>query len=184
LYNSKHIQLVLMSLRPGEEIGEEVHTENDQFFRIEGGHRKCIIDGNEYEIKDGDAIVIPSGAKHNVLNIDNQTDLKMYTLYAPPHHKDGTVRATKKKQRIMRQNLMGKLRNNCWETENSVNCISFLCCECHSSFLALEQHQFHNRSSMLHCSLKFMIMLWPKHLIIIIIRQILPILIGIDISKA
>ena len=96
LYTSKHIQLVLMSLRPGEEIGEEVHTENDQFFRIEGGHGKCIIDGNEYEIKDGDAIVIPSGAKHNILNIDNQRDLKMYTLYAPPHHKDGIVRATKK----------------------------------------------------------------------------------------
>ncbi len=96
LYTSKHIQLVLMSLRPGEEIGEEVHTENDQFFRIEGGHGKCIIDGIDYEIKDGDAIVIPSGAKHNILNIDNQTDLKMYTLYAPPHHKDGIVRATKK----------------------------------------------------------------------------------------
>ena len=96
LYTSKHLQFVLMSLRPGEEIGEEVHTENDQFFRIEGGHGKCIIDGNEYEIKDGDAIVIPSGAKHNVLNIDNQTDLKMYTLYAPPHHKDEIVRATKK----------------------------------------------------------------------------------------
>ena len=96
LYTSKHIQLVLMSLRPGEEIGEEIHTENDQSFRIEGGHGTCIIDGNEYEIKDGDAIVIPSGAKHNVLNIDNQTDLKMYTLYAPPHHKDGIVRATKK----------------------------------------------------------------------------------------
>ena len=96
LYTSKHLQFVLMSLRPGEEIGEEVHTENDQFFRIEGGHGKCIIDGNEYEIKDGDAIVIPSGAKHNVLNIDTQTDLKMYTLYAPPHHKDEIVRATKK----------------------------------------------------------------------------------------
>ena len=96
LYTSKHIQLVLMSLRPGEEIGEEVHTENDQFFRIEGGHGECIIDGNKYEIKDGDAIVIPSGARHNVLNIDNQTDLKMYTLYAPPHHKDGIVRASKK----------------------------------------------------------------------------------------
>lgn len=96
LYTSKYIQLVLMSLRQGEEIGEEVHTENDQFFRIESGHGKCKIDGNEYEIKDGDAIVIPSGAKHNVLNIDNQTDLKMYTLYAPPHHEDGILRATKK----------------------------------------------------------------------------------------
>ena len=108
LYTSKQIQLVLMSLRPGEEIGEEVHTENDQFFRIEGGHGKCIIDRNEYEIKDGDAIVIPSGAKHNVLNIDNQTDLKMYTLYAPPHHKDGIVRATKKEAEANEVEFDGK----------------------------------------------------------------------------
>jgi mannose-6-phosphate isomerase-like protein (cupin superfamily) len=96
LYSSKHIQLVLMSLSPGEEIGKEIHSENDQFFRIEGGHGKCIIDGNEYEIKDGDAIVIPTGAKHNIINIDGQADLKMYTLYAPPHHKDGITRSTKK----------------------------------------------------------------------------------------
>lgn len=96
LYSSKHIQLVLMSLRPGEEIGEVIHPENDQFFRIEGGHGKCIIDGKEYEIKDGDAIVTPTGAKHNVINIDKQTDLKMYTLYAPPHHKDRIVRSAKK----------------------------------------------------------------------------------------
>ena len=85
-----------MSLSPREEIGEEIHPENDQFFRIEAGHGKCIIDGNEYEIKDGDAIVIPTGAKHNIINIDGQTDLKMYTLYAPPHHKDGITRSTKK----------------------------------------------------------------------------------------
>lgn len=95
LYSSKHIQLVLMSLLPREEIGEEIHPENDQFFRIEAGHGKCIIDGNEHEIKDGDAIVIPTGAKHNIINI-GQTDLKMYTLYAPPHHKDGITRSTKK----------------------------------------------------------------------------------------
>ena len=84
-----------MTLRPGEEIGEEVHDENDQFFRIEGGHGKCIIDGHEYEIGDGDAIVIPTGSKHNIINID-KTDLKMYTLYAPPHHKDGILRPTKR----------------------------------------------------------------------------------------
>jgi mannose-6-phosphate isomerase-like protein (cupin superfamily) len=95
LYTSKHVQLVLMTLRPGEEIGEEVHDENDQFFRIEVGHGKCIIDGHEYEISDGDAIVIPTGSKHNIINID-KTDLKMYTLYAPPHHKDGILRPTKK----------------------------------------------------------------------------------------
>lgn len=85
-----------MTLRPGEEIGEEVHGENDQFFRIEGGHGKCIIDGNEYEITDGDAIVIPTGSKHNIINVETHTDLKMYTLYAPPHHKDGILRPTKK----------------------------------------------------------------------------------------
>ncbi len=96
LYTSKHIQLVLMTLQPGEEIGEEVHDENDQFFRIESGHGKCIIDGNEYEITDGDAIVIPTGSKHNIINVDANTDLKMYTLYAPPHHKDGILRPTKK----------------------------------------------------------------------------------------
>ena len=96
LYTSKHIQLVLMSLRPGEEIGEETHSDNDQFFRIEAGHGKCIIDGNEYEIGDGNAIVIPAGAKHNIINFDEQVDLKLYTLYAPPHHKDGIVRSSRK----------------------------------------------------------------------------------------
>ena len=96
LYSSKHIQLVLRSLLPGEEIGQEIHSGNDQFFRIEAGHGKCIIDDNEYEIKDGDVIIIPSGAKHNIINIDGQADLKLYTLYAPPHHKDRIIRSTKK----------------------------------------------------------------------------------------
>lgn len=95
LYTSKHMQLVLMSLKPGEEIGLETHHDNDQFFRFEGGNGKCIIDGNEYEVKDGDAIIIPAGAKHNVIS-SGTTSLKMYTIYAPPHHKDGIVRATKK----------------------------------------------------------------------------------------
>lgn len=96
LYTSKHSQLVLMSLKPNEEIGEETHPDNDQFFRIEAGHGKCIIDGNEYQIEDGDAIVVPAGAKHNIINADNETELKMYTIYSPAHHKDGIVRATKK----------------------------------------------------------------------------------------
>ena len=96
LYTSKHSQLVLMSLKPNEEIGEETHPDNDQFFRIEAGQGKCIIDGNEYQIKDGDAIVVPAGAKHNIINADNKTELKMYTIYSPAHHKDGIVRATKK----------------------------------------------------------------------------------------
>lgn len=96
LYTSKHSQLVLMSLQPKEEIGEEVHPGNDQFFRIESGHGKCIIDGNEYEISDGDAIVIPAGARHNIINTETDAGLKMYTIYSPAHHKDKLVRATKK----------------------------------------------------------------------------------------
>lgn len=96
LYTSRHGQLVLMSLKPKEEIGAEIHPDNDQFFRIEAGHGKCIIDGNEYELKEGDAIVIPAGAKHNVVNMDNDVALRMYTIYSPPHHKDGIIRSTKK----------------------------------------------------------------------------------------
>ena len=96
LYTSKHSQLVLMSLQPKEEIGEEIHADNDQFFRVESGQGKCIIDGNEYEIKDGDAIVIPAGAKHNIINTATDSALKMYTIYSPAHHKDKLIRATKK----------------------------------------------------------------------------------------
>src|SRR5687768_15014458 len=95
LYTGEHSQLVLMSLKPGEEIGEETHDENDQFFRIEGGTGKCMIDGNEYRIKDGDAVIVPAGAKHNVINTNDNEDLKLYTIYSPPHHKDGIVRKTK-----------------------------------------------------------------------------------------
>jgi mannose-6-phosphate isomerase-like protein (cupin superfamily) len=96
LYTSKNSQLVLMSLKPKEEIGMEVHEENDQFFRFEKGEGKCIIDGNEYELKDGVAIVIPAGAQHNIINTSESEELKLYTIYSPAHHKDGIVRATKK----------------------------------------------------------------------------------------
>lgn len=96
LYTSKHSQLVLMNLRPNEEIGMETHPDNDQFFRFEKGRGKCIIDGNEYEVKDGSAIVVPAGAKHNVINTSSDEELKLYTIYSPAHHKDGVVRATKK----------------------------------------------------------------------------------------
>lgn len=95
LYTGKHSQLVLMSLKPNEEIGMEVHTGNDQFFRIEKGSGKCIIDGNEYILADGSAIIVPSGAEHNVINTSSSEDLKLYTIYSPAHHKDGVVRATK-----------------------------------------------------------------------------------------
>ncbi len=95
LYTAKHSQLVLMSLKPNQDIGMEVHEENDQFFRFEQGQGKVIIDGNEHEVRDGSAIVVPSGAEHNVINISDSEDLKLYTIYSPAHHKDGIVRATK-----------------------------------------------------------------------------------------
>lgn len=95
LYTSKHSQLVLMTLKPKEEIGMEVHPDNDQFFRIEKGEGKCIIDGNEYELSDGVAIVVPAGAQHNVINTSDTEELKLYTIYSPAHHKDGIVRSTK-----------------------------------------------------------------------------------------
>lgn len=95
LYTGKHSQLVLMSLKPKEEIGMEVHTDNDQFFRFEKGQGKCIIDGNEYDLADGSAIVVPAGAQHNIINVSETDDLKLYTIYSPAHHKDGVVRATK-----------------------------------------------------------------------------------------
>ncbi|MEK6904958.1 MAG: cupin domain-containing protein [Nanoarchaeota archaeon] len=96
LYTSKHSQLVLMSLKPNEEIGMEVHSKNDQFFRFEKGQGKCIIDGNEYKIKDGVAVVVPAGAQHNIINTSDKEELKLYTIYSPAHHKDGIVRTTKK----------------------------------------------------------------------------------------
>ena len=95
LYTGKHSQLVLMSLKSNEEIGMEVHTDNDQFFRFEKGEGKCIIDGNEYILGDGSVIVVPSGAQHNIINTSNTEDLKLYTIYSPAHHQDGVVRVTK-----------------------------------------------------------------------------------------
>jgi len=95
LYTGKHSQLVLMCLKPNEEIGLEIHSDNDQFFRFEAGEGKCIIDENEYEVRDGSAIVVPAGAQHNIINTSGTEDLKLYTLYSPAHHKDGIVRITK-----------------------------------------------------------------------------------------
>jgi mannose-6-phosphate isomerase-like protein (cupin superfamily) len=95
LYTGSHMQLVLMSLKPKEEIGLETHDENDQFFRFEKGYGKVLIGETEYEVKDGDAVVIPSGTSHNIINTSDVEDLKMYTIYAPAHHKDGVVKGTK-----------------------------------------------------------------------------------------
>ena len=94
LYTGKHLQLVLMALKPGEQIGEEVHEDRDQFFRIEAGQGEVSIDGQRHAIKDDDAIVVPAGARHNVINTGKQS-LKLYTLYGPPEHRDGVVHPAK-----------------------------------------------------------------------------------------
>jgi len=95
LFTAKNLQLVLMSLKPKEDIGEEIH-ENDQFFRFEKGKGKVIINNTEYSVKDGDSVIVPKGEKHNIINISDEEDLKLYTIYSPPHHKDGTIEKNKK----------------------------------------------------------------------------------------
>lgn len=90
LYTGKHLQLVLMTLQPGEEIGEEVHEDHDQFFRIEAGRGQVVIDGKATDIEDDDAVIVPAGARHNVVNTGDQP-LRLYTIYGPPEHRDGVV---------------------------------------------------------------------------------------------
>ena len=96
LYTGKNSQLVLMNLRPGEEIGEEVHHTVDQFFRFEEGEGIVSIDGAKQKIADGDAVIVPADARHNVINTSKTTNLKLYTIYSPPEHQDGTLHKTKK----------------------------------------------------------------------------------------
>jgi mannose-6-phosphate isomerase-like protein (cupin superfamily) len=94
LYTGKNLQLVLMTLQPGEEIGAEVHETHDQFFRIEEGAGEVRIDGVSHKIKDDDAVIVPAGARHNVINT-GKSPLRLYTLYGPPEHRDGVVHKTK-----------------------------------------------------------------------------------------
>lgn len=94
LYTGKYSQLVLMTLKPGEEIGLETHAEHDQFFRFESGTGVVVIDDNEYTVSDGFGVIVPAGAQHNVTNTGSD-DLKLYTIYSPAEHKDKTVHATK-----------------------------------------------------------------------------------------
>lgn len=95
LFTAPHSQLVLMCLKPSEEIGMEVHEGNDQFFRFEKGEGKVIIGGEEFIVKDGDAIIVPAGQMHNIINTSATEELKLYTIYSPSHHPDGTVHKTK-----------------------------------------------------------------------------------------
>ncbi|WP_440951377.1 cupin domain-containing protein [Methanosphaerula subterraneus] len=108
LYTGKFSQLVLMSLKPGEEIGEEVHDDVDQFFRFEEGEGAVVIDDAEHKVKDGSAVVVPSGAKHNVLNTSKTADLKLYTIYSPPEHQDKVVRKTRKEALDKEEHFDGK----------------------------------------------------------------------------
>lgn len=94
LYTAKHSQLVLMSLKPKEEIGEEVHT-LDQFLRIEKGEGKAILDSVEHALADGSAVVVPAGTRHNIVNTSETEEMKLYTIYSPPEHRDGVVHAVK-----------------------------------------------------------------------------------------
>jgi mannose-6-phosphate isomerase-like protein (cupin superfamily) len=95
IFTGKNCQLVLMSLKPGEEIGMEVHDKVDQFFRFETGQGKVIIDGEEHKVGDGSAVIVPQGSMHNVVNTSETEELKLYTIYSPPNHPDGTVHKTK-----------------------------------------------------------------------------------------
>ena len=94
LYTGKHLQLVLMTLQPGEEIGEEVHETHDQFFRIEVGKGQVVIDGARRDVEEDDAVIVPAGARHNVVNTGGEP-LRLYTLYGPPEHRDGVRHPTK-----------------------------------------------------------------------------------------
>lgn len=94
LYTSAYMQLVVMSIPAGEDIGEEVHGQ-DQFLRIEEGEGKAVLDGVEHALSDGYAVVVPAGTRHNIFNTSSSEPLKLYSLYAPPHHEDGVVHETK-----------------------------------------------------------------------------------------
>jgi len=107
LYTGKFSQLVLMKLAPGEDIGMETHDDVDQFFRFEEGEGAVIIDDVKHAVKDGSAVVVPSGAKHNVVNTSKTADLKLYTIYSPPEHQDKVVRKTKREAEAKEEHYDG-----------------------------------------------------------------------------
>ena len=107
LYTSKYLQLVLMAIEPGGEIGEEVHDNRDQFFRVEKGSGEVVIDGQRSKIQGDDAIIVPAGARHNIVNTGD-TNLRLYTIYAPPEHREGTVHVTKDDAEASEEHFDGK----------------------------------------------------------------------------
>ena len=108
LYTGKYSQLVLMSLKPKEDIGEETHDDVDQFFRFEEGEGVVVIDGVKNLVKDGSGVIVPSGAKHNVINTSNSKNLTLYTIYSPPEHLDKVVRKTKQEAIAKEEHFDGK----------------------------------------------------------------------------
>lgn len=107
LYTAPHSQLVVMSLKPNEDIGEEVH-DLDQFLRVESGTGKAVLNGIEHEIKDGSAIVVPAGTKHNIINTSGDKPMKLYTVYSPANHRDGVIHATKEEAEADEEHFDGK----------------------------------------------------------------------------
>lgn len=107
LYTGRHIQLVLMTLQPGEEIGSEVHDDGDQFFRFEEGRGEVHIDDARHQVEDDDAVVVPAGARHNVVNTGD-APLRFYTVYGPPEHRDGVVHATKAEADAQEEHFDGR----------------------------------------------------------------------------
>lgn len=107
LYTDERLQLVVMSLRPNEDIGEEVH-QLDQFIRVEAGEGKAVLGGEEQALPTGSVVIIPSGTKHNIINTSSEKPLKLYTLYAPPNHKDGTIHKTKAEAEAEEEHFDGK----------------------------------------------------------------------------
>jgi mannose-6-phosphate isomerase-like protein (cupin superfamily) len=107
VYTGKYLQLVLMTLQPGDEIGAEVHEDHDQFFRIEEGSGEVVIDGKTHQVEDDDAVIVPAGARHNVINT-GEGPLKLYTLYGPPEHREGVVHATKAAADASEEHFDGK----------------------------------------------------------------------------
>ena len=95
LFTGPHSQLVVMSIAPGDDIGMETHKDVDQFFRVEAGIGRAILNGKEYDLEDGSAVVIPAGTKHNIINRSKSEPLKVYTIYSPPNHPDGTIHKDK-----------------------------------------------------------------------------------------
>ena len=95
LFTAPHMQFVVMALAPGEDIGMETHSDVDQFIRVEAGAGKAVLNGKEHDLADGSAVVIPAGTEHNIVNTSPQEPLKLYTIYTPPEHPDGTIHKTK-----------------------------------------------------------------------------------------